>query len=110
MVHRTLMSYGRPEDPGAFDQYYRDTHVPLAMAMPGLVRSAVGPAAPVDPSQPAPYMIAELDFGSAEDMGQAFASPAGEAAAADLADFATGGATLAHYEVREISADLPTMP
>ncbi len=110
MVHRLLVSYGQPEDPGAFDQYYRDTHVPLAMAMPGVLRFTVGHPAPMDPSQPAPHLVAELDFGSEEEMGQAFASPAGQAAAADVANFATGGATLAHYEVREIGADLPSMP
>jgi uncharacterized protein (TIGR02118 family) len=110
MVHRLVVSYGPPEDAGAFDDYYRDTHVPLAMQMPGLIGFTVGHAAPVDPSQPAPYMVAELDFESEEAMGKAFASDEGRAAAADVANFATGGATMHHFDVRELQAGLPEMP
>ncbi|MGY1710730.1 EthD family reductase [Geodermatophilus sp. SYSU D00758] len=110
MVHRVVVSYGQPEDPGAFDEYYRDTHVPLAVEMPGLVRFTVGHAAALDPSQQVPYLVAELDFESEEAMGKAFASPEGQAAAADVANFATGGATIAHFEVRELNTGLPFMP
>ena len=38
MVHRLVVSYGQPDDPAAFDAYYRDTHTPLATSLPGLVR------------------------------------------------------------------------
>ena len=31
MVHRLMVSYGTPEDPEAFDAYYRDIHTPLAL-------------------------------------------------------------------------------
>ena len=110
MVHRLVVSYGQPDDPGTFDEYYRDTHVPLAMEMPGLVKFSVGHPKPVDPSQPAPYLVAELDFESEAAMGHAFGSPEGQAAAADVANFATGGATMAHYEVREVQAPMPYMP
>ena len=94
MVHRLVVSYGQPDDPAAFDAYYRDTHIPLAASMPGLVRYTIGSPQAMDPSQPAPYLVAELDFGSEE----------GKAAAGDVANFATGGATMTHYEVREIHA------
>jgi uncharacterized protein (TIGR02118 family) len=110
MVHRLVVSYGTPEDPGAFDDYYRDTHTPLAMTMPGLVRLTVGRPQPLDPSQPAPYLVAELDFESQETMGKAFASDEGRATAADVGNFATGGATMHHFEVREVRAGLPEMP
>src|SRR5215211_4793606 len=110
MVHRLVVSYGQPEDPGAFDDYYRDTHTPIAVEMPGLVRLTVGHPQPVDPSQTAPYAVAELDFASEEAMGKAFASNEGKAAAADIANFATGGATMHHFEVREVSSSLPEMP
>ncbi len=102
MVHRLVVSYGQPDDPGAFDAYYRDTHTPLALAQPGLVRLSVGNPQPLDPSQPAPYLVAELDFDSEDVMRQTLASPEGRAAGADLANFATGGVTIAHYEVREV--------
>ena len=102
MVHRLVVSYGQPEDPAAFDAYYRDTHTPLAQKIPSLVRLSVGHPQPMDPSQPAPYLVAELDFDSEQAMGEAFASPEGQAAGGDVANFATGGATMAHFEVQEV--------
>ena len=110
MVHRLVVSYGQPTDTGAFDDYYRDTHVPLATKIPGLRKFTVGHPQPLDPSIDAPYMVAELDFDSEEAMGQGFASNEGQAAGADVANFATGGATMTHYEVREINAYVPEMP
>jgi uncharacterized protein (TIGR02118 family) len=102
MVHRLVVSYGQPDDPGAFDAYYRDTHTPLALAQPGLVRMSVGNPQPLDSRQSAPYLVAELDFDSEEAMKQTLASPEGRTAGADLANFATGGATFMHYEVHEV--------
>jgi uncharacterized protein (TIGR02118 family) len=110
MVHRLLVNYGQPEDPGAFDDYYRDTHAPLVMELPGLIKFTVGHPQPMDPAQPAPYLVAELDFDSEQSMGHAFASNEGRATAKDIANFATGGATMAHFEVREPVGSLPEMP
>ena len=110
MVHRLVVSYGQPDDPEAFDEYYRDTHAPLAMGIPGLAKFTVGHAKALDPSQQVPHLVVELDFESEEAMGEALASPEGEAAAADVANFATGGATMAHFEVREIQAGMPYLP
>ena len=104
MVHRLVVSYGQPDDPGAFDAYYRDTHTPLATQMPGLVRLTTGKPQSMDPSSPAPYLVAELDFDSEQAMGAAFASEEGKAAAGDVARFATGGATMTHYQVNEVHA------
>ena len=104
MVHRLVVSYGQPDDPAAFDAYYRDTHIPLATKMPGLVRYAIGSPQPLDPSHPAPYLVAELDFDSEQAMGAAFGSEEGKAAAGDVANFATGGATMTHYELDEVHA------
>jgi uncharacterized protein (TIGR02118 family) len=109
-VHRLLVSYGQPDDPGAFDDYYRDTHAPLASELPGLIAFSVGHPKPMDPSQPGPYLVAELDFESEQAMGEAFASNEGRATAKDVGNFATGGATMTHFEVREIRAGLPEMP
>ncbi|WP_347059606.1 EthD family reductase [Blastococcus sp. HT6-30] len=99
MVHRLVVNYGTPDDPAAFDAYYRETHVPLALAQPGLVRLTFGHPTGMDPAQPTPYLVAELDFDSADAMARAMASPEGRAAGADLANFATGGATVVHFEV-----------
>ena len=110
MVHRLVVNYGQPEDPGAFDDYYRDTHAPLAVEMPGLIKYTVGHVQSLDPSAPGPYLVAELDWESEEAMGKAFGSNEGKAATADVPNFATGGATMYHYEVREVQAGLPEMP
>jgi uncharacterized protein (TIGR02118 family) len=103
MVHRLVVSYGQPSDPAAFDAYYRQTHAPLAQQIPGLVRFTYGHAASMDPAQPAPYLVAELDFDSEEAMGEGFASPEGQAAGSDVGNFASGGAVMTHFEVLTVS-------
>jgi uncharacterized protein (TIGR02118 family) len=103
MVHRLVVSYGQPADPAAFDAYYRETHTPLALKQPGLVRLSFGHAQSLDPAQPAPYLVAELDFDSEQAMGEAMSSPEGRAAGKDIANFATGGVTFMHFDVQQAS-------
>ena len=103
MVHRLVVSYGQPEDPAAFDAYYRDTHAPLALAQPGARPVHLGHARSLDPAQPGPYLVAELDFDSEQAMGESMASPEGRAAGKDIANFATGGVTFVHFDVQQAS-------
>jgi uncharacterized protein (TIGR02118 family) len=103
MVHRLVVSYGTPEDAKAFDAYYRETHTPLALKQPGLVRLTFGHASSLDPNQPAPYLVAELDFDSEQAMVESLGSPEGRAAGQDLANFASGGVTFAHFDVQTAS-------
>ena len=103
-MHRLGGRYGQPDDPAAFDADYRDTHTTLATQMPGLVRLTTGSPQPLDPSQSAPYLVAQLDFESEKEMGAAFNSSEGKAAADDIGNFATGGATMTHYELTEVHA------
>lgn len=103
MVHRLLVQYGQPTDPAAFDQHYRNVHIGLAQAIPGVLRFSIGHGTSLDPSQPAPYLVAELDFKSAEAMGEAMSSPAG-AAAGDVGTFATGGATMTSFDVEDLTS------
>ncbi|MBV9173083.1 MAG: EthD family reductase, partial [Chloroflexi bacterium] len=92
---------GHPTNPSAFDQYYASTHVPLAKKIPGLrsFTTSTGSTASRE-GRAAYYLVAELDFDSVADLQKAFGTPEGEAAGADLANFATGGATTLWYEVR----------
>ena len=101
MTHRLLVQYGRPTDPAAFDRHYREVHVPLARAIPGVVRFEIGHPDPLG-EDPAPYLVAFLDFASAEAFAAGMQSPEGAAAAGDVPNFATGGATLSHYEVDDV--------
>jgi uncharacterized protein (TIGR02118 family) len=103
MVHRLVVSYGQPDDPAAFDAYYRETHAPLALAQPGLVRFTFGHAQSLDPGQPGPYLVAELDFDSEQAMVESMSTPEGRAAGEDIANFATGGATFLHFDVQQAS-------
>jgi uncharacterized protein (TIGR02118 family) len=103
MVYRLIVQYGQPTDPAAFDEHYRNVHVGLAQAIPGVRRFTMGHGSSLDPSQPAPYLVAELDFDSAEAFGAGMASEAGAAAGADVGTFATGGATMTALEVEDVS-------
>ena len=101
MTHRLLVQYGTPTDPAAFDRYYREVHIPLGQQIPGVVRFDVGRPSPLDDSA-APYLVAALDFESEQAMGEALRSPEGRATGKDLANFATGGVTLAHFAVQTV--------
>jgi uncharacterized protein (TIGR02118 family) len=103
VVHRLIVQYGQPTDPAEFDRHYREVHAGLAQAIPGLLRFTIGHPRSLDPSGSAPYLVAELDFDSAEALGAGMSSEAGLAAAADVATFATGGASLASFDVDDLS-------
>ena len=88
--------YKRPADPAAFDRYYYATHVPIAKKVPGLRHYEVtsGNVGAV-PGGDAPYhLIAVLTFDLLEAIDAALRSPEGQATAADLPNFATGGVDL----------------
>lgn len=94
-MYRLTICYGHPADPTAFDEYYRTVHRGLAERVPGIQKFVVGRCDSLDRTPPPYYLVAELSFATKEVMQAALASPEGEAsAAADLANFATGGATL----------------
>jgi uncharacterized protein (TIGR02118 family) len=92
---KLIVAYGVPEDPAAFDRHYADTHVPLAEKIPNVDRFEAAKVLGTADGSPAPYhLIAELWFDSAEVLQASLGSPEGQAAAADVGTFATGGATL----------------
>jgi uncharacterized protein (TIGR02118 family) len=89
-----LVIYNTPTDPAAFDAYYRETHIPLAWKIPGLRSYTInhGPVQALAGS--APYLIATLTFDSMADVSAALASSEGQATAADVPNFASGGVTI----------------
>ena len=92
---KLVVAYGHPSDSEAFDSHYTSTHVALAKAIPGLKRFESGKVLGGPDGSPAPYyFIAELSFDDAEALQAGMSSPEGDAAAADVANFADGGATL----------------
>jgi uncharacterized protein (TIGR02118 family) len=97
-----LVLYNTPANPAAFDRYYHQTHIPLAQKIPGL-RSYVISNGPVQAlAGIAPHLVAILRFDSLAGLNAALASPEGQAAAADLSNFASAGATLLIYDDKAV--------
>jgi uncharacterized protein (TIGR02118 family) len=95
-VAKVYAMYKRPADPAAFDRYYYATHVPIAKKIPGLRHYEVTTGNVTMPGgADAPYhLIAILTFDSVAEISAALVSPEGQATAADLGNFATGGVDL----------------
>jgi uncharacterized protein (TIGR02118 family) len=92
---KLIVLYGKPEDPSAFDAYYASTHAPLAEKIPNLQRYEHGKAlAGADGSEAPYYYVADLSFDDADALEAGMSSPEGEAAGADVANFASGGVTM----------------
>jgi uncharacterized protein (TIGR02118 family) len=100
---RLMVLYKTPKDAAAFDRYYFDKHVPIARKIPGLRKYEVSAGPVMTPAGPSPFhLIATLHFDDLGAIQKAFASPEGQAAAADVATFATGGAEMHLCETREV--------
>jgi uncharacterized protein (TIGR02118 family) len=100
MTVKLVVLYGKPDDPAAFDAHYRDTHTPLAEAIPGLLRwelAMIGGA--VDGSESPYHQIAELYFADQAALGAAFGSAEGQAASADYGQIAPPGSQMYIAEV-----------
>jgi uncharacterized protein (TIGR02118 family) len=92
---KLIVAYGAPEDTGAFDAHYASTHEPLVHKIPGLRRFEAGKVLGTPDDSPAPYYyMAQLYFDDIEQLQGAMGSDEGQAAAADVGTFASGGATL----------------
>jgi 4-carboxymuconolactone decarboxylase len=97
-MYRVLALYPRPNDPAHFKKYYEGTHLPLAAQLPGLLSSrysfvieGVG--------APSPYFcIWEGEFANEATMAESMLSPIGQKVAADVANYATGGVTILHFD------------
>jgi uncharacterized protein (TIGR02118 family) len=99
---RLTVLYGHPADPAEFDRYYREVHLPLARKMQGLKGWTIGKCqAATEGERPAYYMIVGLFADSREAMERILDSPEGRATVADVAQFATGGATFL-YDDEEV--------
>ena len=93
--------FGHPEDPEAFEEYYANQHLPLAVKIPNVQRFESGRVRAVDDGKPPYHRIVELWFESAEQMGEALSSREWEAATVDLPNFAP---PVAKFFVSEVKA------
>ena len=100
---RLVVMYKTPKDPAAFDQYYFKTHIPIAMKIAGIRKYEVSRGPVVTPAGPSGlHLIATLHFDDLAAIQRAFASPEGQAAAADVQKFATGGVDMYLFESGEV--------
>lgn len=96
-----LVLYHVPANRTAFDAYYAETHAPLAKQIPGLRSYSISAGPLGSPAGTPPYhLVAELTFDSMDAMQVGLASPQGQAAVADLGNFAQAGVTILSYETR----------
>ena len=98
-----VVLYKTPKDPAAFDKYYAATHIPLAKKMPGLRKYQVSQGAVATPAGPSGvYLIATLTFDSMAAVQKAFGSAEGQVIAADVANFASGGADIMFFDAKDV--------
>ena len=98
-----VVLYKTPKDKTAFDRYYAATHIPLAKKLPGLRKYDISDGGVHGPGGETGYhLVATLDFDSLSDIKAALASPEGQAAAGDLANFADGGVELLLFDTKEV--------
>jgi uncharacterized protein (TIGR02118 family) len=99
-MHRLLVLYPLPTDPDHFRSYYESTHLPLVAKMPGLrgYRYSFDVSAGAGES---PYFcVFEADFDDAAALSAGRSSTEGQAVAADVSNYATGGVVVLDYELR----------
>lgn len=79
-----VVIYKTPQDPAAFDEHYREVHVPLAKKLPGLQKYEIskGPVLAMASASDT-YLVATLHFESLAAIKAAFASQCGRDCAAD---------------------------
>jgi uncharacterized protein (TIGR02118 family) len=96
--------YEHPDDPDAFEDYYANTHLPRVQEIPNLLRYEAAKAVDTpdgseDGSAPPFYRIFEGYFEGMGELQSRMSSSEGQAASADIPNFATGGATIFISEI-----------
>ena len=110
-MHRLLTLYGPPSDPDDFRTHFEGTHLPLVEKLPGLGDYTYGfDLTAVDGGESQYFCTFAGDFANARALDAALASPAGQAVAADVPNYATGGVVLLRYDVRDAACDRAKPP
>jgi len=96
-----VVMYKTPRDAAAFDKHYFDKHVPIAKKLPGLKKYEVSKGPVATPGGASPYhLVANLQFEDMAAIQKAFGSAEGQAAVADVGNFATGGVDIYMFDTR----------
>lgn len=102
-MYKLLVMYPMPESVEEFRKYYISTHLPLAATLPGLRGSRYSFDVAGVPDTSPYYCIWEGEFDDEASMANALQSDIGQKVAADLENYATGGAVLVHCNPTEIN-------
>jgi len=95
MTVKLVVLYTQPDDPDVFEQRYRDQHMPLVHAFPGLQKVETGRIiAEADGGEPLWYRVTELYFADRDALDAALASKHGQAASADYVKIAPPGSRI----------------
>lgn len=98
-MHQLLVLYPHPDDPTAFLDYYRATHLPLAAKLPGLISMEFGQPKSLGRDASPYFAVFRGLFESEDALFCALGSPAGKAVAEDVANYSPKGATILHMQV-----------
>jgi uncharacterized protein (TIGR02118 family) len=97
-VHRLTVQYFEPADGSAFLAAYRERHVPLVRAVPGLQRFTLS----TPRGEGAPYLVAELWFTDGEALKAGLSGPEMAAAGADAETYDVARRVMFTGEVEEV--------
>jgi uncharacterized protein (TIGR02118 family) len=85
---KLIAVYQKAENTAAFEEHYRNVHLPLAKKMPGLRKCELGWVSGSPGGEPRYHLVAELYFDDKAALKAALMSPEGAAAAKDVMGFA----------------------
>jgi uncharacterized protein (TIGR02118 family) len=97
-----VVMYKTPTDVEAFDKYYVETHIPVARQIAGLRKYEISHGPVMTPGGPSSYhLVATLRFDDMAALQHGLAGAEGQAAAADVQNFATGGVDMFLFDDRD---------
>lgn len=100
-MHKLVVLYPKPADPDHFRDYYVTKHLPLVMEIPGVLAWRYSLEVATTEGEAPYFAVFEADYADAAAMAAARNSPQGRRAAEDVANYATGGAIIIDYPVRD---------
>jgi uncharacterized protein (TIGR02118 family) len=99
-VVKLTVLYEHPNVSDAFEEYYANIHIPMVPKIPNLLRyETARVVATPDASEPPYHRTFEGYFEDMEQLQSGMGSEEGQAAVADIQNFATGGVTIFISEV-----------